>query len=197
MYFFLKRVIDVTISFFLIIFLFPLLIFSSLLILIIDRQQPLFIQKRSGINGRKFNLYKLQTMRNVNGKKKITSLGKVLRVSKIDELPQLYNILKNSMSIIGPRPLYVEFNQFYKKQHLLRLSVKPGLTGLAQIKLRKNTDWSRKFNFDVIYVKKANLKLDIYIIFQTFLLVFKSIFLTKKRSIENYDYYNNFFQNYK
>ena len=111
-------------------------------------------------------------MKLINGKKKPTKLGKILRLTKIDELPQLLNILKNDMSLIGPRPLYLDFNSYYSRKHKLRIYIKPGLTGLAQIKVRDSTDWFKKFNFDYIYVKKANINLDLYILFKTFVIVF-------------------------
>ena len=101
------------------------------------------------------------------------------------------------MSLIGPRPLYLEFSKFYKKKHLDRMSIKPGITGLAQIKLRDSTNWDRKFNFDVIYVKKRSWSLDIYILFMTIGLVLKSIFFKDKRPIEDINYKDNFFLNYK
>ena len=128
--------------------------------------------------------------------KKITFIGSIMRVTKIDELPQLINIIKNDMSIIGPRPLYLDFNKFYKKHHRSRLSIKPGLTGLAQIKVRDSTDWSKKFNFDTIYVKKANYNLDLYILFKTFSIFFNSIFKKNHRAIESIDYKRSFFENY-
>ena len=135
-------------------------------------------------------------MKNINGKKNITKLGKLLRVSKIDELPQLISVIKNDMSLIGPRPLYVDFNQHYRKKHRSRLFIKPGLTGLAQIKVKDSTDWIRKFNFDSIYVKKVSYGLDLYIILKTFVIIINSIFVKNKRAIEIIDYKKNFFENY-
>lgn len=135
-------------------------------------------------------------MKLINGKKRVTNLGKLLRLSKIDELPQLINVLKNEMSIIGPRPLYVDFNDYYKTNHKLRLSIKPGITGLAQIKVKDSTDWNKKFNFDIIYLKKINIKLDCYILFKTIIIIIKSLFFKKGRVTESYDYKKSFFENY-
>ena len=135
-------------------------------------------------------------MKYVNSKKNVTKLGKLLRFSKIDELPQLLSVIKNDMSLIGPRPLYIDFNQYYKKKHKSRLSIKPGLTGLAQIKINDSTNWKRKFNFDSIYIKKASFSLDIYIIFRTLIIIINSIFVKNKRAIESIDYKKNFFENY-
>ena len=83
---------------------------------------------------------------------KITFIGNFLRISKLDELPQIFNVFIGNMSFIGPRPLYLEFNQHLKKAHKLRLSIKPGITGLAQIRVKDSTDWNKKFNYDVIYI---------------------------------------------
>ena len=137
-------------------------------------QNPFFFQVRSGIKGKKINIIKFQTMKFINGKKIPTKLGKILRLTKIDELPQLLNILKNDMSLIGPRPLYLDFNSYYSRKHKLRIYIKPGLTGLAQIKVR-DVQLVQKFNFDYIYVKKANINLDLYILFKTFIIVLNSL----------------------
>lgn len=196
MFFYFKRVFDLIIAFLFFVLVLPLLFIASLSILIIDLQSPFFIQERSGLYGKKINIYKLKTMKFINGDKKVTILGKILRLSKIDELPQLINVLRNEMSIIGPRPLYVDFNNYYKKNHKRRLSIKPGITGLAQIKVRDATDWYKKFNFDIIYVKKISIKLDCYILFKTIIIIINSLFSKKNRIIESYDYKKSFFENY-
>ena len=196
MFFWFKRLFDFVLSFFFLIITFPLIVIFSLLIFLLDRNNPFFIQKRSGLKGKQIKIFKLQTMKTVDGIKIITNLGKFLRTSKIDELPQLINVLKNDMSLIGPRPLYLEFNNFYKNKHKLRIAIKPGLTGLAQVKVKDSTDWQKKFNFDVIYQKRANLNLECYIIFKTFLIIFNSIFFKEKRAVETIDYKDNFFNNY-
>ena len=136
-------------------------------------------------------------MKERDGVLEITKLGKFFRISKIDELPQIFNILLNDMSFIGPRPLFLDFNNYYKKHHKLRISVKPGLTGLAQIKVKDNSNWSQKFNFDVIYIKHTNLKLELYILYKTFLLVLKSLFQKESRPIEIINYKKHFFENYQ
>ena len=159
-------------------------------------QNPFFFQERSGIKGKKINIIKFQTMKLINGKKKPTKLGKILRLTKIDELPQLLNILNNDMSLIGPRPLYLDFNSHYSRKHKLRIYIKPGLTGLAQIKIRDSTDWFKKFNFDCIYVKKANINLDLYILLKTLIIVISSIFKKNYRAKESIDYKSSFYENY-
>jgi len=196
MYFLLKRLFDIIVSFFLAIFFFPLFVFSILLILIIDCQRPLFIQERSGLNGKKIKIIKLQTMKFFDGKIKITNLGRLLRLTKIDELPQLLNVIKNDMSLIGPRPLFLEFNNFYKNKHKYRIKIKPGITGLAQIKIKDSTDWNRKFNFDYIYFKRSCFSLDLYIIFKTIFIIFNSILKKNERPIECLNYKKSFIENY-
>ena len=195
-YFFFKRLFDIALSLTLIILFSPIIILTIFLIMTFDMQNPFFFQERSGINGKKINIIKFQTMKLINGKKNPTKLGKILRLTKIDELPQLLNILKNDMSLIGPRPLYLDFNSYYSRKHKLRIYIKPGLTGLAQIKVKDSTDWFKKFNFDYIYVKKANINLDLYILFKTFVIVFNSLLKKNYRAIESIDYKSSFYEKY-
>jgi undecaprenyl phosphate N,N'-diacetylbacillosamine 1-phosphate transferase len=196
MYKFSKRIFDIFFSFFFLLISVPIIIITILLIVIIDFHSPFFIQERSGLNGKKIKIIKLQTMKVFDGKIKITKLGRLLRLTKIDEMPQLLNVIKNDMSLIGPRPLFLEFNKFYKHKHKYRINIKPGITGLAQIKIKDSTDWKRKFNFDYIYFKKKGYCLDIYILLETFILVLKSIFIKKARPFESIDYKKNFYDNY-
>ena len=197
MFLLLKRLFDIILSTLLIFASFPFLFFSIILVLIIDNHFPLFLHERSGKNGKIIKIIKLRTMKERDGILEITKLGKFFRISKIDELPQIFNILLNDMSFIGPRPLFLDFNNHYKKHHKLRISVKPGLTGLAQIKVKDNSNWSQKFNFDVIYIKHTNLKLELYILYMTFLLVLKSLFQKESRPIEIINYKKHFFENYQ
>ena len=135
-------------------------------------------------------------MKVFDGKIKITKLGRLLRLTKIDEIPQLLNVIKNDMSLIGPRPLFLEFNKFYKNKHKYRINIKPGITGLAQIKIKNSTDWKRKFNFDYIYFKRSGFCLDLYIIFKTILMIFNSILKKNERAIESLNYKKSFIENY-
>lgn len=194
-----KRIFDIVLSTIALLFLLPIIIFFYFLILIFDNQNPIFTQYRSGLNYKQFKIYKFKSMKIDKNKNKlfVTKLGRFIRLLKIDEVLQLVNVIKNEMSIVGPRPLYPEFNKFYKKRHSVRLNVNPGITGLAQIKLRDSTNWNRKFNFDVIYVKKMSLKLDIYIVINTLVLIFQSLIDRKNRPLESIDYKDHFFKNYK
>lgn len=194
-----KRLFDIFFSLFLLISLSPIISIISLLIIIFDKHSPFFLQERAGKNGKKFHIYKFRSMKinNSNNQIKVTQIGKIIRITKFDEILQIINVLKNEMSIIGPRPLYTEFNNYFKKKHKLRLSVKPGITGLAQVKLRDSSNWNRKFNFDTIYVKKKSLKIEFYIFIQTFMVVLKSLINRTERPIEIIDYKESFFKNYK
>ena len=118
-YFFFKRLIDLIISILVMfIFIIPLIIILVLTI-IFDNQFPLFAQSRSGKNGQKIKIYKIKSMKiDANGKLFVTKIGKIIRITKLDELPQFYNIIRNDMSLIGPRPLYLDFNDYYKIKHI-------------------------------------------------------------------------------
>ena len=126
---------------------------------------------RTGKSKKPFRIYKFKTLSDNPEKSLIereTYLGRFLRKTSLDELPQLINILKGEMSFIGPRPLPIEYLPHYSKQQLLRFNVKPGITGLAQINGRCSLNWGQKFEFDVDYVKKKSMMLDIMIFIKTF-----------------------------
>ena len=196
MYEFFKRFFDIIFSVLALIIFLPIILFFSLIIIFIQFQNPIFVQKRSGVNGKIIKIFKLTSMKTINNKIYVTKLGQFLRISKLDEIPQLINVIKNDMSIIGPRPLYIEFNKYYKGKHKLRLKIKPGITGLAQVKVKDNTSWSIKFNFDYIYYKRQSTSLDLFIVYRTIVNIFLSIFVKNKRSIENIDYMSDFLKNY-
>ena len=197
MFLLLKRLFDIILSTILVFISFPFLFFSTILVLIIDNHFPIFLHERSGKNGKIIKIIKLRTMKERDGVLEITKLGKFFRISKIDELPQLFNVFIGNMSFIGPRPLYLEFNQYLKKNHKLRLSVKPGITGLAQVKVKDSTDWNKKFNFDVIYIRRNNFKLEFYIFFETIIMIIKSLLFTKHRPNEIIDYKSSFYESYR
>ena len=122
--------------------------------------------------------------------KRVTKLGNILRFLKLDELPQLFNILKGDMTLIGPRPLLPEYDDIYSNKQNIRFLVKPGITGLCQIKslTKKKMSWSSRFNFDLIYVRKVNFHFDIYILLKTLSLLFKN----KISKGSNYDNFEKF-----
>ena len=196
-YDFYKRLIDISISTIIFVTFLPILFVLFTLIIIIDLQNPIFTQERSGKFGKKIKIYKLRSMKKTFNENHITKFGKFLRLSKLDELPQLINVINGTLSLIGPRPLYLEFNDHYKDNHKNRLKIKPGITGLAQVKVRDSTNWSRKFNFDIIYIRKISFRLDLYIFILTVKIILSSLISKEKRPIEIIDYKSNFFNKYK
>ena len=167
-----------------------LLVFSSpilflfivtLILCFIFHGRPIFFnQARGGFKNKKIIIYKFRSMKNLKNKKKITKLGKLLRTSKLDEIPQFYNILIGELSIVGPRPLHYEYKNLYSNYQKKRFLVKPGLTGYTQVYLKNNDSWKKKFNYDIWYVENKNLVLDIYILFKTF---YNLIFLRSDEKI--------------
>jgi len=140
-----------------------------------------FIQKRPGLNGQPFTFYKFRTMTNCedgNGnllpdKDRLTSFGKLLRKTSLDELPSLWNVLKGDMSLVGPRPLLMEYLPLYSIEQMRRHEVKPGITGWAQINGRNSISWEEKFKLDVWYVENQSIWLDFKIILLTIWKVLK------------------------
>jgi lipopolysaccharide/colanic/teichoic acid biosynthesis glycosyltransferase len=175
-----KRLLDIVLSFVGIIVLSPILLLLSIAIKFKLGSPILFVQERPGLNGKVFIMYKFRSMtdeRDLNGNLlsddiRLTKFGKALRATSLDELPELFNILKGDMSIVGPRPLLVEYLPLYNEHQKRRHEVLPGLTGLAQVNGRNVITWEEKFNFDIKYVDNITLTNDIRIIIATFHKVF-------------------------
>ena len=180
----LKRFFDIFVSFFAVIFLSPLFLFVALAILITDGSPVLFRQERVGKDNKLFTVYKFRTMKNgvgdistadlTDANEKITKTGKFLRLTSIDELPQLFNILNGTMSLVGPRPLIPaekEIRELREKYGVY--SVRPGITGYAQINGRDNIDDETKALLDKEYIEKQSFIFDLKIIFKTFTKVLK------------------------
>ena len=171
-----KPVFDFIISFLGLVLLSPLLFIITAALMFSNNGSPFYIQKRPGKNGKVFKLIKFKTMnekRDSNGNllpdiDRLTFIGKFIRKVSLDELLQLINVLKGDMSLIGPRPLLVEYLQYYSSTQARRHEVKPGITGWAQINGRNTISWEEKFELDVWYVDNISLKLDIKILFRTF-----------------------------
>ncbi|MEG0873101.1 MAG: sugar transferase [Clostridia bacterium] len=178
---YLKRIIDFAIATISFIVLLPLFIVIIVLIKLKVGSPAIFRQKRPGKDGKIFVLYKFRTMtdeKDENGRLlsdelRLTKFGKTLRQLSLDELPQLINIIRGDMSIIGPRPLFVNYLKLYSKEQNRRHDVRPGLTGLAQINGRNQVKWADKFKYDVEYVDNLSVKLDIYIFIKTVYIVIK------------------------
>ena len=178
---FLKRPMDFILSLMAIIVLSPVLIIVAILVRLKLGSPVLFKQKRPGLNEKIFTMYKFRTMtdeKDENGELlpdsvRLTKFGRMLRSTSLDELPELFNILKGDMSIVGPRPLLERYLQYYTNTEKLRHTVRPGLSGLAQINGRNNLDWDSRLGLDVEYVQDITFSLDFNIILKTFLKAIK------------------------
>tara|TARA_Y100000739_G_C20367234_1_gene355044 strand:+ start:42 stop:650 length:609 start_codon:yes stop_codon:yes gene_type:complete len=176
-----KYFFDIFFAFVGLILVFPLLIVIGILIKITIGSPIFFIQKRPGLREKLFYLIKFRTMNNkkdrfgnlLNDDKRFTTLGNWLRKTSIDEIPTLINIIKGEMSFVGPRPLLIEYLDLYSDFERKRHLVKPGLTGLAQIKGRNNLSWKKKFEYDILYIDNLSFILDLKIFLLTFLKVLK------------------------
>lgn len=177
---FFKRLFDFILSLLALIVLSPLFLILIVANAIKMKGNPFFVQDRPGKDEKIFKFIKFRSMteeKDENGKYlpdeiRLTSYGKWLRSTSLDELPELINILKGDMAIVGPRPLLVQYLQYYSEKEHHRHDVRPGLTGLAQINGRANLGWIEKFNYDVEYVNNVTLLNDIKIIFKTIQVVF-------------------------
>jgi len=178
---FFKPLLDKLLALILIILFAPVMIIVAILIYLWDGRPVIFTQERPGLNEKIFKIYKFRTMTNekdefgnlLPDEKRLKGIGKIIRSFSLDELPQLFNVLKGDMSFIGPRPLLPEYLLLYSEEQKKRHLVKPGITGLAQVKGRNAINWRKKFKYDVFYVNHLSFKLDLYIICQTVLKVIK------------------------
>jgi len=176
-----KRPLDVVLSFMAIVVLSPVLLIVALLVRVKLGNPVIFSQERPGINEKIFRIYKFRTMINANNEKgyllpdsmRLTRFGKLLRATSLDELPELFNILKGDMSIVGPRPQLVRDMVFMPSNQRQRHSVHPGLTGWAQVNGRNNVTWEEKLSLDLDYIKDISFVKDLKIIFMTVIKVFK------------------------
>ena len=176
-----KRIIDIIGSLAGLIILSPVFLVVSVLVYSKLGSPIFFTQERAGRNGKTFKMIKFRTMLDSTNKfgellddeERLTPFGKKLRSTSLDELPELINVLKGDMSLVGPRPLLVEYIPLYSKHQFRRHEVNPGITGWAQVNGRNSIDWETKFDLDVEYVDKFNLIMDIKILFLTVLKVIK------------------------
>lgn len=170
-----KRFLDILISIGLLLILSPILVLVVVLVAIENKGNPFFFQVRPGLQGRLFRIVKFKTMTDEvdgNGKllpdvDRMTSIGNMVRKTSLDELPQLINVLKGEMSLIGPRPLLPEYLPLYTKVQKIRHNVLPGITGWAQVHGRNAISWQEKFAYDVWYVNNISFWLDVKIVFLT------------------------------
>ena len=177
---FFKPVLDITLAAFLFLVLSPLFFIISLLLVFVNHSSPFFLQIRPGQYGKPFRIIKFKTMndnRDKEGKllpdtKRLTKIGLLLRKTSLDEMPQLLNILKGDLSMVGPRPLLMKYLPHYNEEQSQRHKVKPGLTGWAQVNGRNRITWEKKFEYDIYYVKNQSFLLDVKIFFLTLKKVF-------------------------
>lgn len=172
---YIKRILDLILSLMALILLMPLMIIIGILVRINLGSPIIFKQKRPGKNEKIFTLYKFRTMtdkRDIDGnllpdEYRLTKFGKFLRSTSLDELPELINIIKGDMAIVGPRPLLVEYLPYYTEEEKHRHDVRPGLTGLAQVNGRNEISWEEKLKYDTEYIKEISFYSDLKIIFKT------------------------------
>jgi lipopolysaccharide/colanic/teichoic acid biosynthesis glycosyltransferase len=179
---FFKRQLDFIFAMVGILVLFPIFIVAFIALYFSNKGQPFFYQERPGRYGNVFKIIKFKTMtdqKDVNGNLlpdnlRITTFGKLVRKTSVDEIPQLINVLRGDMSIVGPRPLRVYYLPLYSKEQNRRHQVRPGITGWAQVNGRNTLSWTQKFQFDVWYVDNLSILLDVKIIFLTVLKIYKT-----------------------
>ncbi len=178
---YIKRGIDIVIATTALIIASPVLLFVSIALMIQNKGSALFYQDRPGLREKSFRIIKFKTMtdqRDSNGNllpdnQRITQLGRVVRKLSLDELPQLVNVLKGEMSLIGPRPLLFKYIALYSPEQKRRHEVRPGITGYAQVNGRNSISWAKKFEYDIYYIDHLSLKLDLEIIIKTIAKVVK------------------------
>ena len=176
-----KRLLDVVLSAGALCLLAPLIIAIGLLVWLKMGWPPFFSQRRPGLKGRPFTMYKFRTMsatkdgfgRLLPDAERLTSFGRFLRTTSLDELPELWNVIKGEMSLVGPRPLLMEYLPLYSLEQARRHEVRPGITGWAQVNGRNALSWEEKFALDVWYVDNQSFALDVRILWKTIMAVFR------------------------
>lgn len=186
---FIKRLLDIVISVIILIITSPIMLLLLILIPLTSKGNPIYSQVRIGKNGKPYMIYKFRTMVHnaeqhtgpvlaADKDPRITRIGRFIRPLRLDELPQLFNVLKGDMSLVGPRPERPHFMKQYQKEHpdyLYRIAVKPGITGLAQVKAKYSTTAEEKLRYDLMYIRNYTLLLDIKLLFQTLIVVLRGV----------------------
>lgn len=194
---YLKRIFDFLVSLAALTIVSPLFILIIIILSVASKENPFFTQLRPGKNEQIFRLLKFKSMNDLKDEKgrllsdslRLTPFGRFLRKTSLDELPQLINVLKGDMSLIGPRPLLIRYLPYYSEEERLRHSVRPGITGFAQVNGRNHLTWEKRLAADIYYVKNLSLKLDLLILYKTIINVFKGkdIILDQSGFIEDFD----------
>jgi lipopolysaccharide/colanic/teichoic acid biosynthesis glycosyltransferase len=188
---FFKPAIDTFLAILIVVVLSPLFVGLLILLFVAQKANPLFVQERVGLNNQVFKLVKFKTMsdeKDERGKllpdeQRLTKIGKRIRSTSLDELPQLWNVLKGDMSLVGPRPLLVKYLPLYTDRQARRHQVKPGITGWAQVNGRNAISWEEKFELDVYYVENVSFVMDVKILWHTFIKVLKREGINSKSSV--------------
>ncbi len=196
---FFKRLIDLLVSIIGLVCLLPIIVLVIIALIFSNNGNPFFFQKRPGKNGKIFNIIKFKTMNDKKDKNgnllpdefRLTRIGSFVRKTSLDEIPQLVNVLKGEMSIIGPRPLLPYYLDLYNDFQKRRNEVKPGITGWAQVNGRNTITWEEKFKCDVWYVDHQSFLLDTKIFFMTILKVFKSEGITQEGHVTSEEFKGN------
>ena len=174
-----KPIGDFVKALFIFVLLLPVFLITTIVLAVVNKGNPFFVQRRPGKNERIFSIYKFRTMSNATDAQgnllpdaaRLTTFGKLVRSSSIDEIPQLINVLIGDMSLVGPRPLLPQYLPLYTPEQRKRHLVKPGITGWAQVNGRNAISWEKKFEMDVYYAERLNFALDLKILLHTFLKV--------------------------
>ncbi|UJF28816.1 sugar transferase [Kaistella sp. 97-N-M2] len=196
----LKRLFDFSVSLLGLVLLSPLLFLATFALFFSNRGKPFFFQKRPGKDGELFNIIKFKTMNDKSDTEgnllpdsaRVTKVGAFVRKTSIDEIPQLINVLKGEMSLVGPRPLLPDYLHLYNNFQKRRNLVRPGITGWAQVNGRNTISWDQKFKFDVWYVDNLNFKLDMKILLLTVKKVFCSEGITQEGHVTSDEFKGNF-----
>jgi undecaprenyl phosphate N,N'-diacetylbacillosamine 1-phosphate transferase len=178
----LKRFLDLIIATVAFLLLLPVFLIVTVGLFLANQGKPFFFQRRPGRDGQIFSIIKFKTMNDLKDaqgnllpdEKRLTAIGSFVRKTSLDEIPQLLNVIKGDMSLIGPRPLLVEYLPLYNEEQKRRHKVRPGITGWAQVNGRNAISWDEKFNYDIWYVDNLSFSLDLKILYLTVLKVFKS-----------------------
>lgn len=194
---FIKRLIDILFSLIGIIFTLPLLLLLTSLLAIEFKGSPFFLQKRPGKNEKLFRVIKFRTMTDAKDPagnllpdgKRLTSVGRMIRKTSLDEIPQLFNVIMGDMSLVGPRPLLIRYLPYYNDEEKKRHTVRPGITGLAQVNGRNTVAWNERLAYDVVYVDQLSFFLDCKILILTVRNVIssKGIVIDPESELQNFD----------
>lgn len=183
-----KRAFDLVVSLFVLIVMSPVIVMTALVVRLLLGSPVFYSQLRPGYRGRLFRIYKFRTMTDetdeqgefLPDEQRLSRVGRSLRASSLDELPALWNVLKGDMSLVGPRPLLVEYLPLYSEEQNRRHDIRPGITGWAQVNGRNRLSWQKKFELDVWYVDNQSFFLDIKILFMTLARVFQQRDITQE-----------------